>query len=276
MLLAMPLVVIMLPVIWLVMTRVVYPFDLGRSAEEAAHGQEEVRSQLAELGKMTTPEKRVGIVFATMAGLWLIRPLLDDLPFLSGLSDPGIAIAGALALFILPAGAAQASSEETPHSERLLSWAQARNISWDVLILFGGGLALAGAFSSTGLAAALGDGLGTLSWLPLFAFVVAVAAMVIFLTELTSNTATVAALLPVIAAIAAATGHPPMVLAAAAVMSASCAFMLPVATPPNAIVFASGYVTVPQMMRAGFALNIIGIVLIALLATFLAPLVLGS
>ena len=276
MLLAMPLVVIMLPVIWLVMTRVVYPFDLGRSSEEAAHGQQEVRSQLAELGKMTTPEKRVGIVFATMAGLWLIRPLLDDLPFLTGLSDPGIAVAGALALFILPAGAAPTSSEEAPHSERLLSWAQARNISWDVLILFGGGLALAGAFSSTGLAAALGDGLGTLSWLPLFAFVVAVAAMVIFLTELTSNTATVAALLPVIAAIAAATGHPPMVLAAAAVMSASCAFMLPVATPPNAIVFASGYVTVPQMMRAGFALNIIGIVLIALLATFLAPMVLGS
>ncbi len=274
MILAMPLVIIMLPTVWLVLTRIVYRFDLGASDADVAHGQEEVRSQLRALGRMSAPESRVAIVFATMAILWLFRPLLDDIPLLSGLSDPGIAIAGALALFLIPAGNT-VSPGQSPESEnaRLLDWAHAKNISWDVLILFGGGLALAGAFSSTGLAAALGDGMGVLAWLPLLVFVLAIAAMVIFLTELTSNTATVAALLPVVAAIAEATGHSPIVLSVAAVMAASCAFMLPVATPPNAIVFASGYVTVPQMMRAGFALNIIGIVLIAGLATFVAPLI---
>lgn len=287
MLLAMPLVIVMLPVVWFVLTRVVFRFDLGRTADESAHGQEVVRAQLDAMGPMTRPEARVGIVFATMAGLWLFRPLLDDIPMLSGLSDPGIAIAGALLLFILPSGARTgiaAGDNAAPHaaddhheqnSARLLDWNQARKIAWDVLVLFGGGLALAGAFSSTGLAAALGEQMGGLAWLPTFVFVIAVAAMVIFLTELTSNTATVAALLPIIAAVAEATGLSPVMLAVAAVMAASCAFMLPVATPPNAIVFASGYVTVPQMMRAGFALNLIGILLISLLAAFLAPVIFG-
>ncbi|MGD1933024.1 MAG: SLC13 family permease [Candidatus Phaeomarinobacter sp.] len=284
MVLAMPLVIIMLPTVLIVLTRIVCRFDLGTTVEDAAHGQEEVRKQLKDLGPVSTPEARVAIVFTSMAVLWLFRPLLDDLPLLSGVTDPGIAIAGALALFLIPAGGksdgsgaeGKSSDEKEGDGGRLLDWAHAKNISWDVLILFGGGLALAGAFSSTGLAAALGEGLGALSWLPVLVFVLAIAAMVIFLTELTSNTATVAALLPVVAAIAEATGHSPIVLAVAAVMAASCAFMLPVATPPNAIVFASGYVTVPQMMRAGFALNIIGILLIALLATYVAPLVLST
>jgi len=280
MVLALPLVVVMLPTVWVLLTKVTYRFDLGTTAEEAAHGQDEVRKQLTEMGQMSPAEKRVAAVFAAMACLWVFRPLLDNLPLLEGLSDPGIAIAGALALFLIPAGKRASAAEDAEASagdgDRLLDWDHAKRISWDVLILFGGGLALAGAFSSTGLAAVLGEGLGELSWLPLIAFVVAVAAMVIFLTELTSNTATVAALLPVIAAIATATGHPPMILAVAAVFAASCAFMLPVATPPNAIVFASGYVTVPQMMRAGFLLNLIGIGLIALLATFVAPVILGG
>ncbi len=275
MILAMPLVIVMLPTVWFLLTRIVYRFDLGATDEDITHGQDEVRTQLNALGPMSTPEARVAMVFGTMAILWLFRPLLDDIPLLSGLSDPGIAIAGALALFLIPAGkSTEADDDGTPDAHaRLLDWAHAKNISWDVLILFGGGLALAGAFSSTGLAAALGEGLGALSYLPLLVFVLAVAAMVIFLTELTSNTATVAALLPVVAAIAEATGHSPVILAVAAVLAASCAFMLPVATPPNAIVFASGYVTVPQMIRAGFALNIIGVLLIAGLATFVVPMV---
>jgi len=278
MMLAMPLVIIMLPTVWFLLTRIIYRFDLGATDEDITHGHDEVRAQLRALGPMSKPETRVAIIFSTMAVLWLFRPLLDDIPLLSGLTDPGIAIAGALALFLIPAGIVnkpesdEEDKEEDTHA-RLLDWAHARNISWDVLILFGGGLALAGAFSSTGLAAALGEGLGTLSYLPLFIFVLAVAAMVIFLTELTSNTATVAALLPVVAAIAEATGQSPVILAVAAVLAASCAFMLPVATPPNAIVFASGYVTVPQMVRAGFALNIIGLLLIAGLATFIVPMI---
>ena len=279
---AMPLVAVMLPAVWLVLTRLVFPFDLGHTAGDAAHGRQAVRAQLDALGPMTAPETRVGLVFAAMAGLWLFRPLLDDLPLLAGLSDPGIAIAGALALFILPAGrrtgpddGGEGDEGDDEAGARLLGWEDARKISWDVLILFGGGLALAGAFASTGLAATLGEHMGGLAWLPMFIFVLLVSGLVIFLTELTSNTATVAALLPVIAAIAAATGIDPPVLAVAAVMAASCAFMLPVATPPNAIVFASGYVSVPQMMRAGFVLNLIGIALVSAIAALLAPVLFG-
>ncbi len=275
MVMAAPIVIIMLPAVWLVLTRLVYPFDLGRTSDEAEHGQQIVRGQLDAMGRMSAPESRVAIVFAVMALLWLTRPLLDDFAMLGALSDSGIAIAGALALFLIPAGRTHRDGEVLEAGTRLLDWEHAKRISWDVLILFGGGLALAGAFSHTGLAEALGKELAGLSGLPLIVLVLAVASMVIFLTELTSNTATVAALLPVTAALAEATGHSPLVLAVAAVMAASCAFMLPVATPPNAIVFASGYVTVPQMMRAGFALNVVGIVLITLLATFLAPLVFG-
>jgi len=276
MVLALPLVLVMLPVVWVLLTQVIYRFDLGQTADDAAHGQQVVRAQLAALGPMSPPERRVAIVFASMAVLWLGRGVLDDLPALAGLTDPGIAIAGALVLFILPAGGTHRGGARLDAGTRLMDWQTAKGISWDVLLLFGGGLALAGAFSHTGLAAALGDQLSGLAWLPLIVFVLAVTALVIFLTELTSNTATVAALLPVVAALAQATGHAPMVLAVAAVLAASYAFMLPVATPPNAIVFASGYVTVPQMMRAGFALNLIGMGAITLLAVYLAPVVFGS
>jgi len=276
--LALPLVLVLLPLTWVLLTRFVYPFDLGRSAEDAAHGQEEVQSQLAALGPVSSAEARVAIVFVAMATLWLVRPVLNDISWLSELSDPGIAIAGALALFLLPAGATidpDPDSKPDPEEEwtRLLDWQHARQISWDVLLLFGGGLALAGAFSDTGLSATIGHGLGGLAWLPLLVFVLAVAALVVFLTGMISNTAAVAGLLPVIAAVANATGHSPLVLASAAVFSASCAFMLPVATPPNAIVFASGYVTVPQMIRAGFVLNLLSILIIAGLATWITPII---
>lgn len=265
---AMPLVILMLPITWFAVTHVIYRFDLGRSAQDAEHGLDVVRAALAGLGKWSTAEKRVALVFATMGTLWLFRPLLDGLPGLGGLSDPVIAIAGALVLFLTPAGMG-AEAE----GQRLLDWEGARKIAWDVLVLFGGGLALADAFKTTGLAADLGAALSAMAWLPLVLFIMAVATLVTALTQVTSNTATVAALLPVVAAMAEATGSPPMVLAAAAVMAASCAFMLPVATPPNAIVFSSGYVTIPEMVRAGFAVNVIAVAAITAVAYLMVPLV---
>jgi sodium-dependent dicarboxylate transporter 2/3/5 len=172
---------------------------------------------------------------------------------------------GALALFFLPAGDARPGP--------LARWEDARDLPWGVLILFGGELSLAGAFAKTGLAAWLGGAVEAAGAGPAWVFILAAVALIIFLTELTSNTATTAAFLPVLGLVAAGAGIAPLQLTVPAAVAASCAFMLPVATPPNAIVFASGHVTIGQMMRAGFVLNLAGVVVITLFADLVLPLV---
>jgi sodium-dependent dicarboxylate transporter 2/3/5 len=209
------------------------------------------------------PEIRVAIVFVCMALLWVTRPILTKIPGLSALDDSGIAMAGAVALFLVPSG-----SKEDP---LLLRWKYAEQLPWSVLLLFGGGLSLASAVTNTGLAQWLGGNLQAVGALPLFVIVIMAATMIIFLTELTSNIATTATFLPVVGAIALESGFDPIVLTVPITLAASCAFMLPVATPPNAIVFGSGLLTIPKMARAGFALNLIGIVLVSAAALTLAP-----
>jgi len=216
-----------------------------------------------EMGSISVPEMRVAIIFACMALLWMTRPLLTNLPGLAALDDSSIAMAGAIALFIVPSG-----SKEDPF---LLRWNYAERLPWGVLILFGGGLTLASAVAKTGLAEWLGMSLQAVGDLPLWVVVVTAAAMIIFLTELTSNTATTATFLPVVGAIALEAGFDPIILTVPVTLAASCAFMLPVATPPNAIVFGSGMLTIPKMARAGLALNLIGIGLVAAVAMTLAP-----
>jgi sodium-dependent dicarboxylate transporter 2/3/5 len=202
-----------------------------------------------------------------VAVAWIASPWLGSLVPGGTLSDTVIAIAGAVALFVVPANWGR--------REFLLDWAWASRAPWHVLLLFGGGLSLAGAIDKTGLAEWIGGGLDLFAVWPLILVVAAVAVLVIFLTELTSNTATTAAFLPVVAAIGVAAGLDPLTLAVPAVLAASCAFMLPVATPPNAVVYGSGLITVPQMIRAGLVLNLLGVVVIALLAPILVPLVAG-
>jgi sodium-dependent dicarboxylate transporter 2/3/5 len=172
-------------------------------------------------------------------------------------------MAGAVALFLVPSG-----DQEDP---ALLRWGHVEKLPWNILILFGGGLALAAAVTDTGLAGWLGANLQAVATLPVPLLVLTVTAMIIFLTELTSNTATAATFLPVVAAVAVAAGIDPLVLVIPVTLAASCAFMLPVATPPNAIVFASGALTIPEMARAGLLLNLISIALISLLALTIAP-----
>jgi sodium-dependent dicarboxylate transporter 2/3/5 len=259
MLVGVPLSAVMLPLAWFALTRVVFKVSFVTSGE----AREELRSMKKEMGNITVPEKRVAIVFAIMAFLWMTRPLLTNLPGLGALDDSGIAMAGAIALFFVPSG-----SKEDP---LLLRWTYAERLPWGVLILFGGGLSLASAVSNTGLAAWLGASLHVVGELPLYVIVAAATAMIIFLTELTSNTATTATFLPVVGAIALESGFDPIVLTVPITLAASCAFMLPVATPPNAIVFGSGLLTIPKMARAGLALNIIGIVLVTVVAVTLAP-----
>ena len=194
-----------------------------------------------------------------MAGLWVLRPWLNGWPPLAQLTDTGIAVAGAVLLFLIPSGEAQG-----PGRNRLLSWQDAQMLPWQILLLFGGGLALADAIQSSGLAGWIGGGLAAAGDLPQTGFVGLTAAAVVMLTELASNTATVAALLPVMVAAAEAAGHDVVAVSAAIAMAASCAFMLPVATPPNAIVFASGHVSVGDMMKAGMLLNLLSVVLVTL------------
>jgi sodium-dependent dicarboxylate transporter 2/3/5 len=174
-------------------------------------------------------------------------------------------MAGAIALFLIPSG-----DKADP---LLIRWQYVERLPWNVLLLFGGGLTLASAVSKSGLAVWIGNSLQGLTALPLVGLVIIVASMIILLTEFTSNTATTATFLPIVGAIAVAASIDPIMLAVPVTLAASCAFMLPVATPPNAIVFGSGMLTIPKMMRAGIVLNIVGIVVVSLVAIFLAPLV---
>lgn len=259
MLVGVPVSVCMLPLAWFVLTRLAFNVNFHTSGE----GQAELESLRVEMGRISVPEIRVAIVFTTMAVLWVSRPVLTTIPMLSALDDSIIAMGGAILLFLLPSG-----DKDDPV---LLRWNYAERLPWSVLILFGGGLSLAGAVQRTGLAEWLGMSLQTIGTLPLVFIVVIIATMIIFLTELTSNVATTATFLPVVGAIAIESGYDPIVLTVPVTLAASCAFMLPVATPPNAIVFGSGLLRIPRMARAGFALNLFAIVVVSIVSMTLAP-----
>ena len=245
MLVGVPLVVLFLPLCWLLLTRLVFPVSAADTVIDPSH----VRAEIARLGSPARGEKLVALVFAAVVALWLARPLLG--PIGSGLSDAGIAIAGALALFVIPAGRAS--------GPRLLDWPSVARLPWGVLILFGGGLTLAAAIQGSGLATWVADGLAGLSALPIFLALAISIAIVVFLTELTSNTATAATFLPIASALAIGMSQNPLLFTVPIALAASCAFMMPVATPPNAIVFGSGRLTVGRMARAGIWLNLLSI-----------------
>jgi len=258
---AMPMVAIFLPAAWFVLTRVVYPV----SAETACGISGGHLPEGLKPGEpLTPPQRRVAMVFAIAAGCWIARPVLNSLPGLEGLSDAGIALACGAALFLIPSGS-------SIQRRFLMTWREAQEIPWQVLILFGGGLSLASAMDSSGLASWIGEMLAGLGGLSPLVFLLLVTTTVVLLTELASNTATVAALLPVVSTIAAGADMDIIVVAAAVAMAASCAFMLPVATPPNALVFASGHVTVAEMIRAGALMNMLSVALVSAAALLLAP-----
>lgn len=260
MLFGVPIVLVALPLTWLLLTRFAFPV----SGVELTGGAEMIARERAALGRMTSGERRVAVIVGVVALAWTTQPLLARV--IPGLSDTGIAIAGAMLLFVTPLG--------SPRGEFALDWKQAERLPWGVLVLFGGGLSLAAAIQSTGLAGWIGAELTGLRALPLVVVTLMVTAVIVFLTELTSNTATAAAFLPVVASTAIALGADPLLLAVPAAVGASCAFMLPVATPPNALVYAGGQVSIRQMIRAGFWLNLIMIALLILAVFTLGPLVL--
>ncbi len=253
-----PLAATMLLGAWLILTRLAFALPRQAIAGSAAL----IRGEIAGLGPLATPELRVGLVFAGAALLWVLRPALEGvLP--AGVNDTVIAVAAGVLLFIIPAGG------KAGRGVRLMDWPTATRLPWGVLLLFGGGLSLAAAIGSSGLAAWIGAGFAGLGHWPLLLVVLLVTAGIVFLTELTSNTATAAAFLPLMASVAPALAADPFLLTIPVALGASCAFMLPVATPPNAIVFGSGRLTVAQMARAGFLLNLAAIAIILGLTTAL-------
>ena len=253
-----PLVAVFLPLAWLMLTRVLYPLR-----GERIEGSGEVTERAyRELGAMSRGERIVLAVFLLAALSWIARPLLirvqiGDMQPLAGLSDPVIAMVAALVLFVVPV--------DVKRRVFVMNWETALKIPWGILLLFGGGLSLAAAIRVNGVGEYIGHQLGILSGIPTLLLVMAVIALVIFLTELTSNTATTATFIPILAALAPVFDLHPFMLIVPAAIAASCAFMLPVATPPNAIVFGSGHVTIQQMIRAGFWLNLLGVILITVL-----------
>ncbi len=258
-----PLAAVMLVIAWWLLTRVL--FDLKGSV--IAGADEAIAGHAGQGTPLDRGQKLAACLFVATAALWVLRPLIVKLTGLAALDDTVIAVAAALAAFLIPV--------EPGRGRFLMDWDHAVKLPWGILLLFGGGLALAQAIGATGLAGWIGGKLAVFGGLPAVLIVLAAVAIVIFLTELTSNTATTATFLPVLAALALTMGENPLLLAVPAAIAASCAFMLPVATPPNAIVFGSGRLTVPQMARAGFLLNLAGVAVITALAYALLPLVFG-
>jgi sodium-dependent dicarboxylate transporter 2/3/5 len=259
MLIGLPLALVLLPLGWVVLTRIAFTVDIAESKEAG----DVIADMRRQLGVMHASERRVGLLFLVVVFCWMTRSWLNDFSSFEGVSDAGIVMAAALLLFVIPAGDGS--------GQRLMVWEDVSRLPWGVLILFGGGLALAAQVSGSGLAVWLGESLLPVASLGTLVLIVAAAGLVVFLTELTSNLATAATFLPVIAAIAAQSGIEPLVLCVPVTLAASCAFMLPVATPPNAIVFSSGVLTIPEMVRAGFLMNLIALVALTILATFAVP-----
>jgi len=257
-----PMVLVMLPVAWWVLTRVAFPVG----SYEATGSRALIRDEVARLGPMSRGEALTGTVFVLTALAWIVRPALNRV--VPGLSDAGIAVGGGLLLFVLPVSLRE--------GRFALDWPSAARLPWGVLVLFGGGLSLASAISDTGLAQWIGDSMGVMGGLPILLVMLVITLVVIFLTELTSNTATAATFLPIVASFAIGLGENPLFLVVPAVLAASCAFMLPVATPPNAIVYGSGAVTIPQMSRAGLILNLLFAAVIPLIGYGLVILVFGG
>mgnify|MGYP000178304688 CR=1 FL=1 len=259
-----PAAMILLPVSWALLVFVFHRERLQMGSE----GLRTLDARRLSLGAFQGGERRVVIIFALAALAWFFREpkligavsIVGLTSILPGLTDAGIAVIGGIALFVIPSGGVG--------SRPLLTWSEARNIPWDVLLLFGGGLSLAAAMESSGLAARIGEWMGALNGLPIPIVFLGIAVGTVIVSELASNAATASMGMPIAVALGGALGLPPLMLMLLIGMSASVGFALPMATPPNAIVFGSGELTVREMARAGLALDavaifvVIGVVLV--------------
>lgn len=259
MLICTPLALLLLFTLYLVMVKWLYPNGM----KEDAATRQMIHNEVEALGRISTSEKRVLIIFLLTATLWITRGLINQLGLIK-LDDNMIALIGGLALFVVPSG--------KDSREGLLVWDDTRRMAWGILLLFGGGIALASALEKAGLIESLGQ------WFAQYAFnqlalIFLVTLISLFVSELMSNVAQVIVFAPVVSSLAEAAGMHPLHLGIPMTLAASCASMLPMGTPPNAIAFSSGYIKLSQMTRVGFVMNILSVLLITLFCWLLLPLI---
>jgi sodium-dependent dicarboxylate transporter 2/3/5 len=253
-----PVAVVLMAFCWFYLVKVAFKLD----KQSFPGGKAEIQRQLQKLGEIKFEEKAIFIVFVLTALAWITRSFILS-KLIPGIDDTIIAMVAAVILFLIPS--------KKDKGQLLLTWKEAERLPWGILLLFGGGLAIAGGFESTGLASWIGNQITIFQGVTLLVLLIIIVTMVNFLTEITSNLATTAMLLPVLVPVAAVLNESPYVLMVGATLAASCAFMLPVATPPNAVVFGSGYLRIPDMIRKGFVMNIFSIVIIVFFVYFVVP-----
>ena len=254
-----PISITLLFLCWIYITKISNNYFM----DEFPLGKDQIIKLKSELGRISAEEKRVGVIFFLTALCWITRSQIEK--FLPGIDDTIIGMIFGILLFVIPVKSNKRS---------LVIWKEAVKLPWGVIILFGGGMALAKGFVDSGLSVWFGNNLTSLNGLPMILLILSIVTSVNFLTEMTSNLATTAMLLPVLAAIGLEMNIDPLILMISATMAASCAFMLPVATPPNAIVFGAGYLRIPDMIKKGFWLNIISIILISIMVYYFVPILL--
>lgn len=254
-----PISITLLFLCWIYITKISNNYFM----DEFPLGKDQIIKLKSQLGRISAEEKRVGVIFFLTALCWITRSQIEK--FLPGIDDTIIGMIFGILLFVIPVKSNKRS---------LVIWKEAVKLPWGVIILFGGGMALAKGFVDSGLSVWFGNNLTSLNGLPMILLILSIVTSVNFLTEMTSNLATTAMLLPVLAAIGIEMNIDPLILMISATMAASCAFMLPVATPPNAIVFGAGYLRIPDMIKKGFWLNIISIILISLMVYYFVPILL--
>ncbi|WP_462254833.1 SLC13 family permease [Ferruginibacter sp.] len=259
-----PLTFVLLFMLYWVMVKFLFPNGIKHSVE----GKSYIRSELKSLGKLSAPEKRVLLVFAVTVILWITKDIINTIQKTVELDDTIIAMMGAISLFIIPSG-----NKKTTREERLLDWPDTTKMAWGILLLFGGGIALAKALEDAKLMDQLGTYIASYAIDNVFLMILIVTTISVFLSEVMSNVAQVIVMAPVITSVAVALHLDPLLLGIPMTLGASCASMLPMGTPPNAIVFASGHIKIKDMIKAGFVLNIICIILITLFCWLLQPVI---
>ncbi|MFZ9660942.1 MAG: SLC13 family permease [Chitinophagaceae bacterium] len=259
-----PIALILLFSLYFVLTRILFPNKIASNLDM----QNVISGELQELGSITVPEKRVMAIFGITALLWIFRDLINQLGVVK-LDDNMIAIAGALLMFIVPSG----NLKENEEPQMILDWHDTKKMAWGILLLFGGGITLANAMEKAGLMEMLGNWIASFSGTNTFVLVLVITTISIFISEVMSNIAQVIVFAPVVTGIGIAVGINPLILGVAMTLASSCASMMPMGTPPNAIAFASGHIKIKEMIKAGFVMNIISIVLIVFFCYKILPLV---
>ena len=254
-----PIAIPLLAVAWLYLTKSAFKFK----QKDFPGGKEEINRLLLEIGPMKREEKIVSLIFVLTAFCWITRSFILQ-KFFPYIDDTIIAMIAGVLLFVIPT---------SDIKKRIITWEDAVKLPWGIILLFGGGMALAAGFQITGLASWLGAQMSMLQGLSLVLLVLVIVGLVNFFTEFTSNLATTAMLLPILAPIAISLNINPYILMVACTVAASCAFMMPVATPPNAVVFGSGYLRIPDMIKSGIWMNIISIIFLTIMVYYMLPII---